>query len=196
MGVRIDQSGNRTGASCLVQVESAFYVWDSMKLFEVLQQRRGRVLFVCLGNSCRSQMAEAFANAYGNDVMEASSAGVLPASRVSRRTRTVMDEKKVPLGEKCAPKALSSFDLNSFDLIVNLSEYGMPVTETMVLKFPLPDPIRQQADVHREVRDKIEALVRFLAGHFRVAKEWGTAKPLDSANALYSERCAVAMSSR
>lgn len=161
-----------------------------MKLFEALQERRGRVLFVCLGNSCRSQMAEAFAKAYGNDVMEAASAGVAPASRVSRRTRAVMKEKHVPLGEECTPKALSSFDLGSFDLIVNLSEYGVPATDTMVLKLPLPDPVRQDENAHREVRNQIEAFVRFLADHFRVAREWSTVNP------LYSERCAVAMSSR
>ena len=37
-----------------------------------------RVLFVCIGNSCRSQVAEAFARAYGSDVMEVQSAGVSP----------------------------------------------------------------------------------------------------------------------
>ena len=37
-----------------------------------------RVLFVCIGNSCRSQMAEAFAQAYGADIMEVQSAGVSP----------------------------------------------------------------------------------------------------------------------
>jgi hypothetical protein len=123
-----------------------------MKLFEVLQQRRGRVLFVCVGNCSRSQMAEAFATDYGNDVIEPASTGVLPS------------------------------DLSSFDLIVNLGERGVPVTDTMVLKLPLPDPI--------EVRDRIEAFVRFLAGHFRVAREWSPANP------LYSKGCAVAMSSR
>jgi protein-tyrosine-phosphatase len=133
-----------------------------MTLFEALQQRRGRVLFVCLGNSCRSQTAEAFAKAYGNDVIEAASAtGDLP-----------------------------SFDLSAFDLIVNLSEYGVPATDTMVLKLPLPDLVMQAEDAHREVRDKIEAFVRFLVDHFRVAREWSTVNP------LYSERCAVAMSSR
>ena len=42
-----------------------------------------RVLFVCIGNSCRSQMAEAFARAYGADIMEVQSAGVSPATMAS-----------------------------------------------------------------------------------------------------------------
>ncbi|MGI8990585.1 MAG: arsenate reductase ArsC, partial [Bryobacteraceae bacterium] len=37
-----------------------------------------RVLFVCIGNCCRSQMAEGFANTYGRDVLAAGSAGLAP----------------------------------------------------------------------------------------------------------------------
>src|SRR5579872_2906966 len=44
-----------------------------------------RVLFVCIGNSCRSQMAEAFARAYGSDIMEVQSAGEI--GRASCRER-------------------------------------------------------------------------------------------------------------
>ena len=42
-----------------------------------------RVLFVCIGNSCRSQMAEGFARAYGSDVMAVASAGLSPATRIA-----------------------------------------------------------------------------------------------------------------
>jgi hypothetical protein len=107
-------------------------------------------------------MAEAFAKAYGNDVIDAASTA----------------------------GTLSALDLHSFDLIVNLSEYSVPATDTMLLKLPLPNPVRHEDAAHTEVREKIEAFVRFLAGHFRVAKEWSAVDP------LYSERCAVAMSSR
>ena len=40
-----------------------------------------RVLFVCIGNACRSQMAEAFARAYGSDILTVRSAGLAPAAR-------------------------------------------------------------------------------------------------------------------
>ncbi len=133
-------------------------------------------------------MAEAFAKAYGSDVLEASSAGIQPASRVSSRTRAVMAERSVPIAPGQAPKAVSSFDMNSFDLIINLSEYGVPKTDTRVLKLPVPDPMGRQEDRHREARDKIEAFVRFLVDHFRAAKQWGAKNP------LYSEECALASS--
>src|SRR5579862_5164669 len=56
---------------------------------------RKRVLFVCIGNSCRSQMAEAFARAYGSDVVSAHSAGLSPAMIVAPLTRVVLEEKNI-----------------------------------------------------------------------------------------------------
>jgi arsenate reductase len=50
--------------------------------------KRQRVLFVCVGNACRSQMAEAFARAYGSDVLVPASAGFIPAAKVPPRHPT------------------------------------------------------------------------------------------------------------
>ena len=50
-----------------------------------------KVLFLCVGNSCRSQIAEGFARYYGNDILEAHSAGTMPAPAVSK---TAGDEGK------------------------------------------------------------------------------------------------------
>ena len=50
-----------------------------------------RVLFACVGNSCRSQMAEAFCRALSRDV-ECESAGSSPAERVAPNAVTVMQE--------------------------------------------------------------------------------------------------------
>jgi len=54
---------------------------------------RRKVLFLCIGNSCRSQMAEGFARTYGSDVIEALSAGLAPAISVSPATIETMKEK-------------------------------------------------------------------------------------------------------
>jgi len=56
-----------------------------------------RVLFVCIGNACRSQMAEGFARAYGADVMIPASAGLAPAMNVARDTKTAMAEKDIDI---------------------------------------------------------------------------------------------------
>jgi arsenate reductase len=158
-----------------------------VSLFDVLQRRRARVLFVCLGNSCRSQMAEAFARTYGSDVVEAYSAGILAASRISNRTRAVMEEKGISLDAGHSTKSISSFRLDEFDAIVNLSEYSLPDTSCLVLKRVLRDPITGDEDAFRDVREDVEQLVRFLIEHFRVAREWQA-----SANPLYSEECGAA----
>jgi protein-tyrosine-phosphatase len=77
-------------------------------------------------------VAEGFARAYGGDVLEAQSAGIQPASRVSRRASKVMEEKGISLAG-FAPKPISSMSLGDFDVIVNLSEYSLPDTTTRVL---------------------------------------------------------------
>ncbi|MCX6622392.1 MAG: hypothetical protein NTY38_15245, partial [Acidobacteria bacterium] len=133
-----------------------------------LRYRRGRVLFVCLGNSCRSQMAEAFARAYGGDVVEAYSAGIAPAARVSRVTRQVMGERSISL-DSHKPKAINQYDLNSFDLIINLSDYALPKTQSRLVQCPVRDPMGRGEDFHREVRDRIEWIVKNLVTQFREA---------------------------
>ena len=160
-----------------------------MTLFEILQSRRVRVLFVCLGNSCRSQMAEGFARAHGGDVLEAQSAGIQPASRVSRRASKVMEEKGVSLSG-FLPKSISSLNLANFDIIVNLSEYSLPDTATLVLKRALHDPMAGDEDAFRDVREDVEQVVRLLIEHCRLARQWN-----ERINPLYSKECAPASSS-
>jgi arsenate reductase len=155
-----------------------------VNLFELLQGRRARILFVCLGNSCRSQMAEGFARVYGSDVLESHSAGIRPALRISRRTCLVMEEKGVRLAG-FSPKDISTFNLDDFDVIVNLCEYSIPSTSALVLKRELRDPMEGDEDAFRDVREDVEQMVRFLIEHFRMARQWRV-------NPLYSEACAAA----
>ena len=143
-----------------------------MSLFAALQERPARVLFVCLANSCRSQMAETFARHFGSDVIEPYSAGVVPAGRISNRTRSMMAECGVPLSPEQAPKAIRGMDLSQFDLIVNLSEYGIPQATTPVIRRTLADPIAVSDESFREVRAEVEKIVGYLVDHFRRARAW------------------------
>src|SRR3984893_14915760 len=86
---------------------------------------RPRVLFVCIGNSCRSQMAEGFARAYGADVMVAASAGIAPAMVVAADTRRAMREKNILL-EDHFPKSVHQLGKARFDLIINMSGVELP----------------------------------------------------------------------
>lgn len=118
-----------------------------------------RVLFVCIGNSCRSQMAEAFGRAYGHDVMIASSAGLSPAWNISPDTALVMGEKNIVLQGQY-PKRFNPTQANDFDLIVNISGFDLPGDlRTPVRTWTVRDPINEEHAVHREVRDQIEFLV-------------------------------------
>lgn len=128
--------------------------------------RNYRVLFVCIGNACRSQMAEAFARTYGSDVMVAKSVGLSPADMVSLTTARLMIEKNISL-DGCVPKGFDQTGTD-FDLIVNMS--GLPLGVTLpvpVRDWKVDDPVRLPEQQHRAVRDHIESLVQNLILEFR-----------------------------
>lgn len=128
-----------------------------------------RVLFVCIGNACRSQIAEAFARAYGSDIIEARSAGVSPATMIPPQTRQVLAEWNLP-SDTHFPKGLEIIRHQPFDLVVNMS--GMPVTlpGTRVVEWAVPDPMGQRDVVHRAVAQQLEGLVMRLILELRTAQ--------------------------
>ena len=124
------------------------------------QKAKKSVLFVCIGNSCRSQMAEAFARAYGSDILNVRSAGLAPASIVQRLTRQVLTEKNVP-SDGQFPKGLESVAADSFDVVVNISGEPLPSRPVAqrVIEWRVRDPIGQSESLYRSVAAEIEALV-------------------------------------
>ena len=130
--------------------------------------RRYRVLFVCVGNSCRSQMAEALARAYGSDVLEAESAGLSPCGVIFPPTFEVMAEKGISL-EGAASKGIDPARLAQVDLIVNLSGYEWPYPASAPVRtWMVADPFGQDLEVHRRIRDQIEARVLELIAELRL----------------------------
>ena len=117
-----------------------------------------RVLFVCIGNSCRSQMAEGFASRYGGDVLVPASAGVAPAMTVASDTIRAMDQKNIDLRDHF-PKSLKHLARIPFDLIVNMSGRALPEPAAPVRDWEIEDPIGREFPVYCEVRDQIERLV-------------------------------------
>jgi arsenate reductase len=162
-----------------------------MSLFHVLKQRRARVLFVCLGNSYRSRMAETFANAYGSDVVEAGSAGFMPARNLSQTARRLMFEKGLALSD-ALPRSWSTAELDKWDVILNMCEFGLPKTSVLVLKTPFPDPVGRPEEERREIRDEIEILVQVMLAQFRqVREEWPwNIEPAPDSPETDSEDCA------
>lgn len=126
-----------------------------------------RILFVCIGNACRSQMAEAFARAYGGDVLVASSAGLFPARALPPDTLRAMKEKDLDLSGH-VPKSVVDLDGAQFDLILNMSGFPLPpIGGAAVREWEVPDPIVMDYKGHRAVRDQIETLVMDLIQELR-----------------------------
>ncbi len=127
-----------------------------------------RVLFVCIGNSCRSQMAEAFARAYGSDVMLVWSAGLSPATLIAPLTKKVVGERGISLDEHF-PKGLDYIPRERFDILVNLSGTTLSFPAARKLEWRVRDPIGQKEEVYRSVAAEIEGLVMRLILELRSA---------------------------
>lgn len=124
-----------------------------------------RALFVCVGNSGRSQMAEAFARALGID---AASAGSNPASEIMPRTIAVMAEKGISL-EGHRPKTLNEIPAGEWDYVVTMGcgDACPWVPARHREDWDLPDPKDLDDAGFRAVRDEIEARVKKLAANQR-----------------------------
>jgi protein-tyrosine-phosphatase len=91
--------------------------------------------------------------------MDAQSAGLAPAAIVQPMTKKVMEAKNINLNY-LQPKDLGAVDLQSFDLIVNMSGRKMPVNTALeVQDWNVEDPIGKDESVYVAARDKIEMLV-------------------------------------
>jgi arsenate reductase (thioredoxin) len=134
------------------------------------EPKQYRVLFICIGNSCRSQMAEGFARFRYPDLMAPMSAGLLPAPIVQPQTIEVMAEAGIPIEDQ-KPKPIRDIDWRAADLVVNMSGSGilqmLPGYEGGNLIWPVPDPMGRSMRKYRRVRDQIEALVDNLAMSLR-----------------------------
>jgi arsenate reductase len=127
-----------------------------------------RVLFVCVGNTCRSLMAEALARHLAPDVIAASSAGVAPLGYVCPSTRAVLDEIGVSsAGQESKP--LLAIDVATAHLLINMSGRPLSLPETAVEDWPVADPFGQNLAAYRNARDEIERRITDLAKRLRTS---------------------------
>jgi len=124
-----------------------------------------RVLFVCVENANRSQMAEAFARLHGGDAVEALSAGSKPSGVINPKAVRFMGELGYDLSTH-ASKSLADID-GAFDAVVTMGcGDDCPWVPARIREdWALPDPKHMDDDGYRAVRDEISASVqRLLAG--------------------------------
>jgi len=122
-----------------------------------------RIVFVCVENSNRSQMAEAFARIHGAGIVEAYSAGSRPSGKVNPKAIETMREVGYDLG-KHTSKSLSDLPSVEFDVAVTMGcgdECPM-IRAKRREDWNIPDPKNMSPDQFREVRDLIERNVKEL----------------------------------
>ena len=119
-----------------------------------------QVLFVCVENACRSQMAEAFARRDGGGRIVASSAGSRPRGQVDSQAMTVMQEQGLDL-RRHSSKGLSQLPQQVWDVVVSMGcgEECAAIPAKQHVAWQIPDPARQPLEVYRQVRDVIEQAV-------------------------------------
>ena len=119
-----------------------------------------RVLFVCVGNTCRSQMAEGWARHLG---LEAASAGTSagPDSSVATNAVSVMNEKGIDISRQ-QPTLVDDVDHTTFDKVFSMGCGVSCPNIPLDGDWELGDPVNKSLDEYRKTRDDIEAHVRGL----------------------------------
>jgi len=124
-----------------------------------------KVLFVCVENAGRSQMAEAFTNYLGKDKLVAASAGIKLAAQVNPVVVEVMREKGIDISQ-AKPKLLTIKMANEADLVVTMGCGAADVCPgpffTENVDWELEDPKGKPIEKAREIRDDIEHRVKQL----------------------------------
>lgn len=131
--------------------------------------QRTKVLFVCIGNSCRSQLAEAIARYHASDVMEAESAGTSPFGSVAAPTLAVLQENGIRAEGHYSKGIDEVRDFFEPEIVVNMSGRlvnGMFPTATM-MEWQIDDPFGSDPETYRRIYGQIEKRVNKLAAELR-----------------------------
>jgi protein-tyrosine-phosphatase len=122
-----------------------------------------RVLFVCVENSNRSQMAEAFARMHGGAQVEAFSAGSRPSGRINPKAVEAMREVGYDLAAHHS-KSLDQFNGRPIDVAVTMGcgDACPLVRAARREEWNIPDPREMPPEEFRQVRDLIERKVKEL----------------------------------
>ncbi|MCD6385394.1 arsenate reductase ArsC [Candidatus Sumerlaeota bacterium] len=122
------------------------------------------IIFLCVGNACRSQMAEAFARyfsarEFGNFFVPYS-AGTFPASYIPEEVFTIMAEENITLQGQF-PKLISALPIKEADVVVTMGcEVECPAfPHKQLVEWDIPDPINSSLSFYRRVRDVIKSQV-------------------------------------
>lgn len=121
------------------------------------------VLFVCVENSCRSQLAEAFGKIYGQEIIEVYSAGSRPSGTVNPKAIEAMKEIGYDL-TKHTSKSLENIPTSEYEYAITMGcgdECPLIIAKNRE-DWKIPDPKHMPKDEFNKVRDLIESKVKDL----------------------------------
>jgi len=137
-----------------------------------MNDSRPSVLFVCVHNAGRSQMAAAFLRALAGDRIEVTSAGSQPSDRLNPVVVQAMLEDGIDIRD-ASPRALAAEDVQAADVVVTMGcgEDCPFYPGKRYVDWVLDDPAGQDLEAVREIRDEIrrrvESLISSLADDAR-----------------------------
>lgn len=123
-----------------------------------------KILFVCIENSNRSQMAEAFARIHGSQAIEAYSAGSRPSGKVNPKAISAMKELGYDLSLHHS-KSLTEVEMNApFDVVVTMGcgDACPWMPSKRFVDWQIPDPRDMTPENFNKVRNEIESKVKEL----------------------------------
>lgn len=129
-----------------------------------------KILFVCIENSNRSQMAEAFARIHGKGIVEAYSAGSKPSGKVNQKAIEAMKEIGYDLTTH-ESKSLDDIPQEEYEYTVGMGcgEKCPWVPAKNRIDWDIPDPKNLDKDEFRKVRNLIEEKVKELLGKIKIS---------------------------
>ncbi len=133
-----------------------------------------RILFLCTGNCCRSQMAEAILAHLGGDRFGARSAGSDPAGFIHSLAIEALHRLRIPLPEHAFSKSWDEFTDDSFDAVITLCDQAageacpLPPERSARAHWSLPDPAlmggreEDRIELAYRVAERLQAKIRGL----------------------------------
>lgn len=128
------------------------------------------IVFLCVHNAGRSQMAAGFARALGGDAVRVFSGGSEPADRVNPAAIAAMEERGIDITSR-TPQRWDDADIRGADVVVTMGcGDACPVYPgTRYVDWELADPAGKSVEATRPIRDEIEARVQSLLDELGVA---------------------------
>lgn len=126
---------------------------------------RRKILFLCTGNSCRSQMAEAILRLIGGDRFEALSAGSHPAGFIHVLAAEAMQRLDIPMEDQDS-KSWDEYHQTRFDAVITLCDEAAKETcpawpeAPLAIHWSLPDPAQHPGDDEERIQYAVRVAQR------------------------------------